>query len=194
MALKGNAATLKLDKAADLAKLVGEVTRFEVLVGFPEDTAERKDDSAATNASLAYIHDNGAPENNIPARPFMGPGIASAEDPIAQTLGAGLRAFLKDGNASSLESRLHRVGLKAQLAIRRKINEGVPPPLAESTLRARANRSGKGLGSRKGAKLELELRAAGWTPSVDFAKPLVDTGQLRNAVSYAIRPRKARRK
>lgn len=189
---------MKTDKLPELVKTMRALTNNEVLVGFPEDTTARdasaEEPEGITNAALAYIHDRGAPERNIPARPFMIPGIESASGPAADTLLKIARDSLAKASVASVDAGLHRVGLKIQAAMRRKLNEGIPPPLSDRTLRARANRGGKGLGSRKGAKLELELRAAGWAPSVDFAKPLIDTGQLRNAINYVIRPRKARKK
>lgn len=192
MATKGGTGlTLKRDRLPELEKLMLQLSSVEVLVGFPEDSAARKEDAGITNAALGYIHDNGAPEQNIPARPFMIPGIESESEALADTLASVARTVLKTEDAAAIERGYHRLGLKAQLAIRRKINEGIAPPLSDRTLRERARRGKKG---RKGAKLELELRAAGWTPSTDFAKPLVDTAQMRNAVNYAIRQRSARRR
>lgn len=177
-----------VDNVDALRALLEGISATEVLVGFPESSATR-DGSGPTNAMLGYVHDNGAPEQNIPARPFMIPGIESVATEVTNILAALAKGHLNKGKLTA-DQGLTRVGLKVQAAIRKKINEGVPPPLADSTLRRRAARKGKGLGSRKGAKLELELRAAGWDPSVDFAKPLVDTGQMRNAVSFVIRKRK----
>lgn len=184
--LKGILSVLK-DDSKGLKDLVSALADKEVLVGFPEDTTERKGNEP-TNASIAYIHDNGAPEANIPQRQFMIPGISACEDRVAKALISGAKALARK---ESPDKFLHRAGLIASTSIKRTINAGIPPPLSEATLRKRANRGGKGYGSRKGAKLELELRDAGWAPSVDFAKPLVDTGQLRNAVTYVIRRRKA---
>lgn len=164
----------------------------EVLVGFPEESTERDDDPLVkgdepTNAELGYIHDNGAPEANIPARPFMVPGIENARDPVTRHLYAGAKRVLQTRSAADAENALERAGLAAVTAIKRKINEGVPPPLAEMTLRMRASRG------RKGAQAELDHRAQGGTPGVDLAKPLIDTAQMRNAVNYVIRARRERK-
>jgi len=160
----------------------------EVLAGFPDENADRQEMGAGiTNASLAYIHDHGAPEQNIPARPFMAPAMAEARDKVAGKLSQVLTAVVSRGADSVVvEQGLHQVGLIAKLAIQNKINEGIPPPLADATLRARARRG------RKGAGLELLSRSMGYAPSMDFAKTLVDTGQMRNAADYAIRSRKKR--
>lgn len=182
-----------------LGKALAALAGREVLVGFPENTTARDDDTdggaqRVTNAMLGYVHDNGMPEQNIPARPFMKPGIAAAESPCADHLGAAARVALQGGTEGDVEKRLMRVGITAVTSIKRKINEGIPPPLSEVTLRKRANRSmGKNLaGSRKGAKAELAAREAGVQPSTQLAKPLVDTGGMRNAVTYVIRDRSDR--
>jgi hypothetical protein len=191
-----------LEKMSEALRLLADV---EVLVGFPDDGTYRKAEtgetdaygraiqsveaSDITNAALGYIHDNGSPEANIPARPFMLPGINEVEKRIVSKMAQVTNAVVKKGaDALVVEQGMHQVGLIAKLAIQNKINEGVPPPLADSTLRARARKG------RKGAGLELLSRSHGIEPSMDFAKPLVDTGQLRNAVNYVIRSRKKRRR
>lgn len=185
------------DNVSDLVDALKSLTKLEVLVGFPDENADRWSDTGKTvrgnavlggadaditNASLAYIHDNGAPEQNIPARRFMVPGIESAQDVIVQQLISTVHAVLRDPK-TIVEQRLHRVGITASVAIKRKINEGIAPPLSDMTLRRRAAKG------RKGAATELAARALGQPAGTGNAKPLIDTGQMRNAVSYVIRPR-----
>jgi len=172
---------------ADLALLIGT----EVMVGFPEESTDRQPDETGstppTNAALGFIHDNGAPEVNIPARPFMTPGIESVETKVADRLVSAADMVFSApprAKAAAMDVALHRVGLVAETGLKKKINEGVPPPLSEYTL---AKRAAKG---RKGAQKELENRAQGLPPSTQLAKPLIDTGELRNSIKYAIRPRK----
>lgn len=163
----------------------------EVLIGFPEETTDRppnEDEPAGiTNASLAYIHDNGAPEQRIPARPFMVPAVESIQGKVADKMGQILQAVLSGKGSMVVDQGMHQVGLIGKLAIQTTINDGIDPPLAESTLRARARKG------RKGAQEELANRAQGLPPSTLFAKPLVDTGALRDSASYAIRSRKRRK-
>ena len=167
----------------------------ELLVGFPETTTERKPEDGAglgvakdiTNAALGYIHDTGMPEQNIPARPFMLPGMNNAIPEVIVRLEAVAKRILRKANKDDVEKGFMRVGVAVQFAIRAKINEGIPPPLADATLEERARKG------RKGAKEELANRALGLAPSTQLAKPLIDTGQLRNAVNFVIRPRKQRK-
>jgi hypothetical protein len=191
-------ARFKTTKAAleELRQAIRTLVGHEVLVGFPDETADRRDDtgtmshgkavlgaaSEITNAALGYIHDNGAPDENIPARPFMIPGIESVADKVAQRLFMVAKAQLTTPSLDPIAG-LHSVGIVAVTGIKRKINEGIPPPLSDRTLRARARKG------RTGASWELAWRAAGAPEGTELAKPLIDTGQLRNAISYVVRER-----
>ena len=185
---------------ADLLKLMD----VEVLVGFPEDTTNRPitatEPAGITNAAIAFINDQGAPEQNIPPRPFMEPGIKNAQGEIADKLGQIMKAVVNGKGVGVIAQGLQQVGALAASSIRLVITDGIDPPLAEATLRARANRGGKAKG-RKGAVAELAIRKAagkGMGPtspvaSTALAKPLYDTGELVKSISWAIRSRKARK-
>lgn len=155
-----------------------------VYAGFPEGEDPREDaegnPEAITSAAIAYIQNTGDPELNIPARPFMVEGIETVGDKIADGMeAAGIAAL--DGDSQGVDKALHSVGMTAQLGIQAKINDGPFEPLADSTLKARARRG------RVGAQDELDSRAAGNDPGTESARPLVDTGGMRNAVTYVVR-------
>ncbi|MCX5516230.1 hypothetical protein C3941_19770 [Kaistia algarum] len=153
---------LTIDRSEDLMKQIKSLTQSRVLVGVPAGETERQDGEPITNAALAYIHDNGAPEANIPARPFMRPGIESAEGSIANKMKAGAVKTLQ-GDKEAVDQTMMAVGLIAQSSIKSKINEGIPPPLAPNTLADRR---------RRGRTGEI---------------PLIDTGQLRNSINFVVR-------
>jgi hypothetical protein len=148
------------------------LSTVELLVGFPADTTERSaedgGDEGITNAYLAYMHDNGAPEINVPARPFMDPAIKSVESKVADGFKAIGKQVLDGGGAGAVERGYHNVGLTCQLAIQNTINSNIGPPLSPRTLAARRRRGHEG------------------------TKTLVETAAMRNAASYAIRKRKKR--
>jgi hypothetical protein len=136
-----------------------------------------------TNAAIAYVQDRGSPEQNIPARPFMVPGIESVDQKVVASMEAvGLAAL--DGDTQGIDQGLHATGQIAKQGIQRKIVDGPFAPLADSTLKARAHRGGS---TGKAAQQELDRRAAGEDPGVDLARPLNYTGQLHDAVQYALR-------
>lgn len=175
---------------ADLQKAIKLLTEQQVLVGFPSDTATRQPEpgelNPPNNATIAYIQDNGAPEANIPQREFMKPAMYKAQVEVVTFMEQMARKIIHTPRPETVKQGFGIIGLRVVAAIQARIREGIPPPLAESTLAARANRGGKGKG-RKGAVLELARRARGEAPSTEFAKPLVDTSQLLRAATYVIR-------
>ncbi len=181
-----NAASKVTDKLPKVLSNLAKLSLNATFVGVPSDKTTREaveSKGPMTNAALAFIHDNGSEAAHIPARPFMLPGIRRAQKYIVNAL--------KQGARDALEGRdplraLTLAGMKAQAEIRGVINDGIAPPLAESTLLGRIRKRT----SIKGAKKELEARAAGQTPSLDNAKPLIATAQLRNAINYVIRRNK----
>lgn len=186
----------KMPAEAELRQGLLLLADLEVLVGVPDENADvGREVGEPNNATLALIHDQGAPEANIPARPFMRPGIEAQRAKIEEKLSQTLKAVIvKGGGTQACEIGLAQTGIIAAVSIQNTINDGIPPPLSDYTLqqRMRKNRKGGG-GARKGAAMELDRRWDGQIPSTEFAKPLVDTGAMRNSITYAIRSRKKRK-
>jgi len=160
--MAANATKMIKNKVKKLFALTKSLTNESVYVGVPSSEAVRDDDDEVNNAALAAIHDRGAPANNIPARPFMEPGIENAQPKILEQMKKGAEAAL-DGNDDKRMQCLHRAGLIAQNSVRSYINSGIAPVLSELTLAARRRRGRTG------------------------TKALIDTGQLRNSIIYVIR-------
>lgn len=176
----------------DLVKSLRNLTSSQVLVGWPSDKEQphkgvttggknvRRDDAgnkqtetqAINNATLAYIHTNGVPEKNIPARPILGPAIKDQQQQIKKRLYDAGQAAL-EGDTGRVEKNLNAIGIETVSAARRRVQQGIPPPLAPATVKARQRRT-------KGSKYKRKAS----TPSQ--ATPLIDTGQLIAALSYVI--------
>lgn len=180
------------DRSGALLDATRRLTQQQVMVGVPGETNFKgRSASEPSNAALAYVHDNGAPEANIPARPFMYPGIARARGAITEQLrAAGVDAL--DGNEAAVTARLHAAGLVAVAGIRAVIRAGIEPPLAASTvakrIRRRASESWK-------AKRRAEVAAnvtAGNAPGAGIFTPLIDTGALLASITYVLRKRGGR--
>lgn len=157
--------TIVRDNLRKVSKAIDALGRSRVMVGVPSDKASRSGD-AINNAALAYIMENGAPEVNIPARPFLKPGIATVQPQIA----AGLKKageFALQGRADAVNRELHRIGATGRDAVKRKLTDGPFEPLKPATIAARKNK-------RKNRN------------NTDI-KPLIDTGALRASISYVIR-------
>lgn len=153
------------DRVPQVQAMMEGLSASRVLVGIPADDAARKPEPGEkvdiNNATIAYIMENGSAAANIPARPFLIPGVSDARDRIAGIFRSGLQKVAA-GLDPDIDRTLHRVGLVAQASVRNKINTGPLAPLAPATLRARRRRGRTG------------------------EKPLIDTGQLKNAVNYVV--------
>lgn len=161
--------TVKGGGMADLMKAIDKLRKSEVLIGIPDENADRQPDPhdphPITNAGIGFVMEHGDPERNIPARPFLGPGVESIEDEIVRRMSEGARKAVT-GDLAAVDKALHGVGLAAAAAVKRKIDEGPFEPLAPATLAARKARGRTG------------------------EKPLIDTAQLQRAVTYVVRPAK----
>lgn len=159
--------TIKTDITDQVLKALRSLTRNQCLIGVPAANADRDPEpgepkQSASNALIGYIMETGSPAQNIPARPFLVPGVESVEPEIARRYQAGALAVL-DGRATDLDPTHSAVGLIAVAAVQAKIADGPFVPLAPRTLAAR--------------------QAKGRTGE----KPLIDTGQLRRAQNFVIR-------
>lgn len=155
---------INVDDVAKVLASIQGLANKQVLVGIPASKAERKegDDEPINNAQLGYIHEYGAPASNIPARPFLNPGVARAQESINNHLKKAAKAAM-DGNSEKVDVELNATGLIAQAGARNEIASGNLAPLAPATIAAR----------RRNGRTEDD--------------PLVDTGQLRASITYVIR-------
>lgn len=141
--------------------------KAEVLIGIP-DTAANRSDGAISNAALGYIHEFGSPINNIPARPFLVPGVTNSRDQwLPRMEKAGQAAMNYD--EGGMDIGLNQAGTIAVSAVKRTIQSKIPPPLKPATIAARQRRTPS-------------------RTSVDTT-PLIDTGQMINSITYVVRRR-----
>lgn len=174
------------DHTQDVLASLEELAASRVLVGIPEEKAPREDEEDGgpiNNAALGYIHENGSPSQNIPARPWLIPGADLAKPKVAKYLSKAAVGAL-EGDRGKMMSGLHSAGITARDEVMHYLNTADFPPLADSTLRARAQRSGSAVAAA--ARRELASRAMGNPPGIGEARPLIETGQMRDAITYVI--------
>lgn len=157
------------DNTAAFAKLLKELAGVRVMVGIPGDSAERVDDSGKVapinNAALGLIMEHGSPAQNIPARPFLVPGVRDASSETTDKLKqAGASALA--GNADAADRGFHAAGLIAQAAVKKKMSSGPFLKLSDSTLENRRRRG------------------------VTRTTPLIDTANLETHITYVVRRKK----
>lgn len=197
------------DNTKKIKEAFKRLTETKVLVGVPSDDDqphlgadvksgnERKQAESGkepiTNAELAYIHSNGAPEVNIPARPFLEPGIADVQSDI-QTIFKNAAEFALKGDYTLVDQALDAVGLIAQAAARKRIADGIPPPLSPVTVAHRMRRT-KASSYKRKASVAAQIafnEQFEQTGSMEGSPttPLLDTGQLVASISYVKRKMK----
>lgn len=111
---------------------------------------------AGTVLEVATIHEYGAPKAKIPQRSFIGGGINHGKDEIMKIQEKAARAAFT--GKVSFEVGLEAIGLKAQSEIKNYITQGDNlTPLSQRTIDAKGS-----------------------------SRPLVDTGQLVNAITYEV--------
>ena len=168
------------DGLPDLLRRLAAVAAQDVLVGVPGDGAPRNESGAPSNAEIGYQNDFGSPAQNllihhdggfgpaqnIPARPHLYPGIEKCQARTTKQLARAARAAA-EGRLSQVATALHAAGLIAQASVRNEITSGAFTPLSARTL--------------------AERQARGRTGT----KPLVDTGQYRNSITYVVRDGKS---
>lgn len=150
----------ELLSAEELRKRLNDLDKVEVLVGIPQATATRRK-GPITNAQLLFIHSKGSPARNIPARPVIEPAINA--DGNKQAIAAQLKqaAIMKaKGNDLDMLAYLRRAGQIATNAAKAWFTDSRNnwAPNSPETIR------------RKGSN-----------------RPLIDTGQLRAAITFVIR-------
>lgn len=175
--------TIVSDNSQSIFDALKSIAKKEVLVGIPEEDSDR-DDVPFGNAGIGYINEKGSPAQNIPARPHLVPGVQSVQDQTVPKLKAAAQAAL-EGNEDRAERELNVAGTLAANGVKRYMTITGFTPLADSTVEARARRG------RKGAKEEMARRASGEPAGTDLAKPLIDTGQYRRAITHVVRDKDA---
>lgn len=142
-----------------IKKMLAELEKKEIRVGFFENS---KYTDGTPIAYVAAIQEFGY--GPIPPRPFMRPAEEANKGKWIKGIAAGVRGVIA-GNVT-LDHALEQVGMVAAGDVRKAIKAVTAPPLAESTVRARQRR-------KKGKKAVSR-------------KPLVETGQMLQAVNSAV--------
>lgn len=180
--MKKSGLSVRSDNADKVFKALRQLGDRDVLVGIPAEDSDRED-TPFGNAAIGYINEVGSPAQNIPARPHLQPGIRSVDEQTVVQLKIAANAIL-EGDIGKAENALNRAGQMAVNGVQQFISNADFVPLADSSV---ADRARKG---RKGASKELDSRAEGNDPNNANARPLIDTGKYRQAITYIVRNKK----
>jgi|SRR5208337_3675586 len=112
------------------------LSKKSLLVGIVSDENRKAEPGKlkpVTNSDLGFIHEFGAPEVGIPARPILFPVLNAKQADIQAALMLAA-SYAIQGDAASADKTLHALGINLVLAIKKRILDFIPPPLAAKTL------------------------------------------------------------
>lgn len=167
------------------------ITGKQVWVGVPESRADRSDDAPINNATIGYLMEVGMPEHNVPARPFLVPGVNAAMPDVIPLLEQAYTSAL-EGKPEKADALLRIAGQTAADRVKDVIQTNIPPPLAPTTIANRYRQRGN-KHRRANEKKYLKMISAkgGWYNPAEAQDAtgiiaLVNTGQLRNSITYVV--------
>ena len=168
---------LSFDKIkAALDRVPAQMEKVEAKIGwFP--SAQYKDHTPV--ASIAAIQEFGAPEDHIPARPFLRPTIARDKEMWVRQLGRGVKDVLADRlNGHDVFSAIAKAGAQG---VQKTIASIHAPPLSPITIMLRGMKLADNdlVVTRKTVDEAAAKVARGEAPpKAPSLKPLVYTGTL----------------
>lgn len=178
----------QLKKMAD-ALTVGDAY---VVAGVTGKKAEEKSEGKPSSAELAVIHEFGAPEINVPARPFILATFDKHRQEYRRMLTVAVQKGVAAGVASGLAGAqeylrlLNLIGMKMASDIKAYVTQGagVPPPNSPATL---ARKLRKGAWKRKPMPALDEFGRLQDPGAAGTPRPLVDTGRMVGAITWLVR-------
>lgn len=161
---------ITVDRTADVKAALKALVQDRVLVGIPSEHAFRDPDPDdpkpdLNNAEIGYLNEFGAPEANIPARPHLVPGTKRALPKVEKIYRDAVTKVVV-GDVKAVRDAHAKVGQIVSDSVKGLIEDGISPPLADRTLRARKKRG------------------------VTRTTPLIDKGEYKRNINYAVRPAK----
>lgn len=151
---------------ARVNKNLAEFARYTILVGLPEDGAKPVD-GGLTLAQIGALHEFGSDAANIPERKWLRSAIDHFRRPILGRFTKLWKAIMA-GRKVDVDQGMNRIGMFGVARIReyiRKIGPATWEPLSPVTIRQKKS-----------------------------DRPLLDTGQLINGITYVLTKKRARRR
>ena len=124
----------------DLFTVKYRFPEYLIELGVPSTKTNRKEtvNLGITNAELMFIHENGSPLQNIPARPVLELTLKWVKESglVHDTLNKAVEAYLKEYNEEAVDKIMDRMCIKIQSYARKIIydNDGRLVPNAPSTI------------------------------------------------------------
>lgn len=168
-----------------LKEIINKIEKGKTLrVGFLEGSTETKGGEVVSVPMIAAIQEFGAPRVGIPPRPFFRNMIREKQHMWGPAVAKNLIAAGYDA-----EVALKRVGTGISEQLKQSITDTNSPPLSPVTLMVRQMRRDGGPNFVVNRMTVVEARArvaAGETASGVSTKPLIDSGQMQQAVDFEV--------
>ena len=163
------------DNFVSLKRAIEFINNHAVYVGIADDGNDREEEEnkEVTNAELLYIHSNGSPARNIPARPVIEPAIKNDADRLHKMMKKAAQ-YAFDGEEEKGVEQLKKTGMRGQNVSRDWFynDENGWPPDSPATIQAKINK-------HKNVK--------GYEP-----RTLIDTSQMKNSITYFVKTKEGR--
>lgn len=158
-----------------LNKSIEKLKQMAIYVGIAADSKkDKRRDGGPNNFILGYIHEKGSPAMNIPARPFLVPGVNKAKAKITKGMEAAMQAALHE-KTQEVKILLDNVGSDAAKSVQIYMTQANFEPLKPASIRNR-HRSRETKSKREG---ENNMDASS-------IRPLINSGSLMGAISYNV--------
>lgn len=152
------------DRLPEIERAVARLGRLEARVGVMAKAGASSQDSSFGMAELAYVHEFGSPKAGVPQRSFLR-STFEEQGPALEKLSARAAKAVVEGRVAP-EAAVALLGEWGVARVRENMTRGINPPLAPATLEKRKRiQAGK----------------------VGRDTPLINTGRLRQAVTYDVR-------
>ena len=177
------------DGESFIKEAMGTLENAKVYVGIPEaETNRESQKDEVTNAGLLFIHTNGSPIRHIPARPVIEPSIEANHEPLEQGLHA-TADYVLDGKKAEANQMLKKVGTLGANGAKKWFTDprnGWRQNSPETIRRKLSKLTGKRL--RKALdvlnSVSENMPLVGTTALDEINTPLIDTGQMRRAITW----------
>jgi hypothetical protein len=155
------------DKMPAIERAIKRLGRLEARVGVMGKSGAASGDPRFGMAELAYVHEFGSQKAGVPQRSFIRSAFDDQGAALVKLASQVAKAVVEE--RISPEDGVALIGEWGVARVRENMVRGIAPPLAPSTLAKRKR---------------IQPGKAG------SDKPLIDTGRLRQAVTYEVGEKK----
>ena len=172
-----------LKNSKRLSELAKNASKKTLEVGFFE-TARYPDGTSV--AGVAAANEFGNPSGGVPSRPFFRNAIAE-NDRWQKPIGEAMAAVTK--GKLTLDAAFNQLGLLISADVKQSVTDGDYAPISQATIAGRMARKTQGVDNAlksDASNPKLLAKKKEKIASGVATKPLIDTGQLLQSVTYNV--------